>query len=78
MVVTWACSWSTQTSSKQALVGVEVENEMVLHEEVLVECKRVREERLGGERPPFKIDKTIPDGGVAPHHLLRFRLSHMI
>ena len=22
--------------------------------------------------------KTIPDGGVAPHHLLRFRLSHMI
>ena len=25
-----------------------------------------------------KKNKTIPDGGVAPRHLLRFRLSHMI
>ena len=24
------------------------------------------------------IYKAIPDGGVAPHHWLRFRLSHMI
>ena len=26
----------------------------------------------------FWKNKAIPDGGVAPHHLLRFRLSHMI
>ena len=26
----------------------------------------------------YKCNKAIPDGGVAPHHLLRFRLSHMI
>ena len=26
----------------------------------------------------FIFNKAIPDGGVAPHHLLRFRLSHMI
>ena len=41
-------------------------------------CGKVGGNVVTLQRMDYRRNKAISDGGVAPHHLLRFRLSHMV